>query len=886
MQPQIRNLLFHALTVLLLLLPISAGASQVLKSTLDNGLRVVIVRNDLAPAVAVQVNYLVGSQEAPPGFPGMAHAQEHMMFRGSPALSAEQLSTLTAAMGGDFNAETEQVVTRYVSTVAAQDLEAVLNLEAARMGGVLDSEQAWREERGAIEQEVDQDLSNPEYLLGVRLQERLFAGTPYEQDPLGSRASFDRTTAAMLQKFYRDWYAPNNTVLVIVGSVDPGRTEKLVRRLFGAIPARKLSARPEVVLKPLIPEQIELPSNLPYGLASLAYRLPGYQSPDFAAGQVLGDVLQSKRGSLYALVPAGKALDTGFEGIMLPKAGGAVVLAAFPEGGDGKALLGELRRVIAGYLQDGIPAELVEAAKRHEIAGLEFQKGSLAGLASAWSQAVAVEGRNSPEEDVEAIRRVSVEDVNRVARAYLINGSALSALLVPRASGEAVEAKGMSRGKESFAAKNVQPVQLPAWGKKISQALPSLSEKRPADYRLANGLRLIVVSAPASGAVRIFGQVKNKPSLQTPAGKEGVDELLDGLLSYGTSSLDRLAFLAALDEIAADLQLGGSFSLTVLKEHFGRGAELLADGLLHPALPAQAFQVLKEQLSASLPGRLQSSQFLVEQSLKEKLFPKGDPTLRHPVPKSVASLTLEDVRRYHREVFRPDLTTLVVIGDLKPEEAKGVIERYFGGWRSAGPRPPTELPRVPLNKSALVAVPDASRVQDEVTLAETLGLTRSHPDYYPLELGLNVLTGGFYATRLYRDLRERTGLVYSVEAFFEFGKTRASFGVFYGCEPGNVSQAQAMVERELERMRSEPVQPLELQRAKTLVLREMLLERTSSAGIAGKLLELSLLDLPLDEPERAARLYQRIGAAEVRRAFARWLRPADLVRVSRGPTPK
>jgi len=93
-----------------------------LRATLTNGLRVVIVRNALAPVVATSVNYLVGSDEAPVGFPGTAHALEHMMFRGSPGLSADQLADIGSVVGGDFNANTREGLTQYLFTVPSEDL--------------------------------------------------------------------------------------------------------------------------------------------------------------------------------------------------------------------------------------------------------------------------------------------------------------------------------------------------------------------------------------------------------------------------------------------------------------------------------------------------------------------------------------------------------------------------------------------------------------------------------------------------------------------------------------------------------------------------------------------------------------------------------------------
>lgn len=285
---------------------------DVVRATLKNGLRIVVVRDMLAPVVTTEINYRVGSNETPEGFSGMAHALEHMMFRGSEGLSANQLSNITAAMGGDFDADTQQTVTQYFFTVPAEDLDIALHVEGIRMANLLNDDKLWNQERGAIEQEVAQDLSNPEYLFYTQLLEAMFAGTPYAHDALGSRASFDKTTGAMLQDFHKDWYVPNNAVLVIVGDVDPDKAIEEARRLFEAIPSRPLPPRPAVQLQPLHAKTIKLDTDLSYGLAVVAYRLPGYESPDYAAGQILGDVLGSQRADLYALVPAGKALYAGF----------------------------------------------------------------------------------------------------------------------------------------------------------------------------------------------------------------------------------------------------------------------------------------------------------------------------------------------------------------------------------------------------------------------------------------------------------------------------------------------------------------------------------------------------------------------------------------------
>ncbi len=882
------GVLLGALSLLLLSSSsaLTSTNGDVLHSTLANGLRVVIVRNSLAPVVTTEVNYLVGSNEAPEGFPGMAHAQEHMMFRGSAGLSAAQLSHTIALMGGEFNADTQQSVTQYFFTVPKEDMDVALNVEAVRMRDVLDTQELWDQERGAIEQEVAQDLSNPEYVFSTRLLAEMFAGTPYAHDALGTRASFQRTTGAMLKQFYDAWYAPNNAILVIVGDVDPQKTLAKVKGLFEPIPKRPVPAHPAINLQPLKPAAITLTTDLPYGIAVVTFRLPGFDSPDFAAGQILADVLDSRRGDLYALVPEGKALFTGFDGDAFSKAAYGYALAAFPPGGDGAGLVAKIKKIIAEYVKNGVPADLVEASKRHEISDAEFQKNSVSGLAAAWSQALAVEGRSSPDDDINAIKKVTVEDVNRVAREYLKVGTAITAVLTPLPSGKPVAAKGFG-GTESFTPKETKTVELPAWAKDAT-AMPGVPSSRvkPTVFTLPNGLRLIVQPENVSPTISVIGQVRNNDDMEEPSGKEGVSEVLGSLLSYGTTSLDRLAFQKAQDDIGADLTAGTSFALKVLSDRFERGVELLADNLLHPALPEAAFAVVQQEKISSLRGQRESPAYLSKHALREALYPKNDPVLRDPSPDTVASLTLQDVKTYYAKAFRPDMTTIVVIGKASPQEARATIEKYFGGWKATGSKPATDLPPVPANKPSSLSVPDANRVQDEVTLAETIGITRTHPDYYRLQLGNHVLSGAFYASRLYRDLREKAGLVYTVESFVEAGKTRSLFGVIYACDPPNVSKARAMVVRDLYEMQTAPVSQEELKQAKMLLLHQIPLSEASMDGIAGGLLSRSLEDLPLDEPVRAAEHYLEINAEQVRDAFSKWIRTTDFVQVTVGPNPE
>ena len=864
----------------------AAPESGVLRATLGNGLRVVIVRNSLAPVVSTSVNYLVGSDEAPAGFPGTAHAEEHMMFRGSPGLTAEQLADIGSILGGDFNANTREGLTQYLFTVPAEDLDIALHIEALRMRAVLDSAKEWQHERGAIEQEVAQDLSEPSYLLFEKLRARMFAGTPYAHDALGTRPSFEKTTAAVLKNFHDTWYAPNNAILVIAGNVDPDTTLSEVKQLFGDIPAKKLPAKPQVHLRTVQPASFTVDTDQPSGTLMIATRTPGPRDADFPALEVLADVLNSRRFDLYGLVPQGKATGTEFALDPLPEAGLAYAVASFTTGDDPKVLEADVRAILARVAREGVPADLVEAAKLQERAAAQFLRNSIPELASVWSDAIALYGLSSPDEDLARIEQVTVADVNRVARKYLDLEHTITGVMLPRGSGQPVATHGGFGGQESISLGEAHPTALPPWAQKaLTRVEVPASTLHPLVSKLPNGLTLIVQTEDVSDTVSIFGHIRNRPEVQEPKGQEGVAPLLERLLTYGSEHLDRVAFEQALDAIGAREQAGTDFSAEVLSENFDRAAELLADNELHPALPDAALEVIRNQMALGVASRNASPGFLTQRSLRAALFPADDPSLRMATPATVRALTPAQVRAYFQSVFRPDLATVVIIGKVTPQAARATIEKYFGPWAVAGPVPPTDLPAVPNNATSAIAVPDASRVQDRVVLAQNLTLTRADADYYPLQLGNAVLGGSFYATRLSIDLRKNAGLVYSVDSVLQAGRTRSVYLIDYASDPQNVVKAADLVAREIRAMQDVAVGADELMRAKACLVRQLPLREAGTTEIARGMLSRSDLGLPLDEPTRAAERFIILDSASVQAAFRKWLRPQDLVRVSQGPAP-
>ncbi|HEY1975318.1 MAG TPA: pitrilysin family protein [Candidatus Baltobacteraceae bacterium] len=856
------------------------------RATLANGLQVIVVRDTLAPVVTTMLNYKVGSDEQ--WVDGLAHATEHMMFRGSQTMSGSLLNDIMSVTGGDFDADTQSTVTQYFFTVPSQYLDVALRVERSRASGLLMAQDQWNQERGPITQEVTQDNSNAFYRLFVKMQDRLIGGTPYAKNGLGTVEGFAKNVnSTQLLKFYRTWYHPNNAVYVIAGDVDPQATIASVKALFGDIPSAKLPARAPVRLRPLRPGTVYHDvSDQPFTGILLGYRFPGYDSPDYAASQILSDVLSSQRSEFGAMAYTGKALGTQFFVQTFPKTAVGIAFAAVPVGTPPDSTDRDVRAIFDAYRRNGVPADLVEAAKLREISQLEFNANSIQGLADEWSEAVAVQGLSSPDDMIAHFRAVTAADVNRVLRTYMNPSTVVAAYAVPKNSG------AMSSGSSEMAKENnsIPPSKhepLPSWAQAVLDKLQVPQQTlSPTDTTLANGIRLIVQPEHVTHTVVVTGEIENNEQVQTPAGKEGVADITSALFPFGTTTYGRVAFQTELDKIAASTNAGTSFDLQVLSPDFDRGVALLADEELHPAFDPRAFAIVQQQTVGGLRGEVTSPDHLAEVAMNKALYPLGDPLQRFATPETAAGVTLQDVKDWYASAYRPDLTTIVVIGDTTPEAAKAAIEKYFGGWTASGPKPNVYPPPVPLNAPSAVTVPATGRVQSSVELAETVGVLRTDPDWAPMQVANAVLTGGFYSSLLYHDLREVHGYAYSVSSGLNAGKVRSAFSVSYACDPQNIVPAQAQVVAVLKQLQAQPIESDRLLRSKALLMGDIPIREGSYGGVSRQLLNYATRGLPLDQNMIDARAELATTPAQIEAAMVKYVRPDGFVRVVTGPGPK
>ena len=271
---------------------------------LDNGLRVIVAPDHLAPVVAINLWYVVGSRHEQPGRTGFAHLFEHFMFQGSRHVSKAEHFSIVQSAGGVNNATTYFDRTNYFETLPSHQLELALWLEADRMATLLDAldQENLDNQREVVKNEKRQTYDNRPYgSFYEKLIAAVFpAGHPYHHTPIGSMEDLDAATLDDVIAFFRAWYAPNNAVLSIVGDVDEETAHAAAARYFGPIPANPGIVQPE--LPSAAPHtgaeyRETVPDEVPLARVHFGYRTPAFGSAEFDALEVAAQILAGGKGS-------------------------------------------------------------------------------------------------------------------------------------------------------------------------------------------------------------------------------------------------------------------------------------------------------------------------------------------------------------------------------------------------------------------------------------------------------------------------------------------------------------------------------------------------------------------------------------------------------------
>ena len=888
-----------ALAAIALVAPATAGAEdrkpqvpdlKVEKYTLPNGLEVILHEDHTTPVVGVNLWYKVGSKDEKAGRTGFAHLFEHMMFQGSKNHDTDYFGPIEK-VGAVINGSTNTDRTNYFENVPSNALELALWLEADRMGFLVPAltQKKLDNQRSVVKEERRQRVDNVPY---GQSQEAMLKAMyppdhPYVHSVIGSMADLSAASLEDISAFFRTYYAPNNASLVIAGDFQPAEAKRLVAKYFEPIPRGPAVAKLAPNMPALSsPKKVEMTDKVALARVQLAWPTPQAGAEDEAALDVLAAVLGQldKENRLFRALMYDKQLAASAGAFHFASALSGtfnVAITARP-GQKLDDLVGIADAEIERLKQDGPTAEEVAKAQNSTESGL------ILGLQAAGRKADFLNAYNvqygdplAYKAEMARIFAVTPADVKRVAGRYLgpnrVRLDVVPGPPTPRAPESAVDRAGQ--------AEPASPTVVDIKDSFDRSAMPSLGEPPKfvpptVDRRtLSNGLDLVVAERHELPILTMSLVVKGGETL-APVGKEGLAAMTASLLTEGTETRDAIKLAGELAEIGASIDSNGgeessSLTLTTLTKHRAKALELYTDVLLHPAFPAKELERLRLQRLAGLLRRADSAEAIAGVVFPKLLYGADHPYGRTDTPTSIKALTRDDVVAFYKSLFLPNNAALIVVGDVKADAVAAEMEAALKVW-TPGDAPTAKLPEPPAAKPKGIYLVDKAAAAQSLLTVGQVGVPRSTPDYFPIQV-MNAILGGQFSSRINLNLREEKGYTYGARSGFTYRKGPGPFQAYAPVQTAVTKEALVELMKELDDIAGpRPATAAELAFAKDRIIKGFPGRFETTAGVAGALAELVTYKLPVDYFATYQARIEAVDQAEVDRVAKAHLDPARM----------
>jgi zinc protease len=874
------------------------------KYALPNGLEVILSEDHRLPRVAVNLWYHVGPANEAPGRTGFAHLFEHMMFQGSKHVPGDGHFRITEAAGGsDINGTTDFDRTNYFETMPIDRLETALWLESDRMGYLLDDLDQGKlsNQQDVVRNERRQSVENAPYgIVEEALFHQLFPqGHPYYASVIGSHADIQAAKLDDVKNFFKQYYAPGNASLAIVGDIDKAETKKLVEKYFGSFKKGLPVTRPSLQTPPItaehrtvVKDRVELPRVYLAWLTSPIFK-PGDADADIASVALGG----GRSSRLYKALVYEKQIAQEVRASQSSLMLGSVfqIVATARPGHKPDELESAIDEELARFRQSGPDQAEVDRARNlietRIVQGLE-NVGGFSGKAdrlNSYNHYLGDPGYLA--KDVQRYREVTTASVKTFAQQQLaptarvvVHGVPGPPDLGPPVATPPPVQTAPGTGTESVNADEAWRKEPPKPGQARPPQLPT-----PSSFQLANGLTVLVNERPGLPFVSASLVVKTG-SGANPAGKPGLASFAAAMLDEGTATRSALQIA---DEVA---QLGGSLTTTSsmdavqvaagsLRRTFPALVDVVADVVRHPAFPADEVERQRASRLASLAQQRGNASQVANAAMFGALYGSSHPYgyTELGTEASNKAMTADDMRRFWTENFVPNNAALVVSGQITVTDLKPLVEKAFGDWQRGTPAAPA--PGEPATTSArLVLVDRSAAPQTEVRVA-AIGAPRATPDYEAIRV-MNETLGGLFSSRINLNLREAHGYTYGAYSQFVFRRTPGPFLVGAGVRTDVTAPAVSEILREVQRMRDSGVTPDELSMAKDSLVRSLPSQFETSEGTTTSTANIYMYDLGVDYYSKLPSRLMAVTADQVKAVSAKYLVPEKLIVVAVGDRAK
>lgn len=865
-------------------------AGPVQELTLSNGLKVILKEDQAAPVVTWVVYYKVGSRNEVIGTTGSTHLLEHMLFKGTKTLGKGQIAQLLGRNGASFNASTWTDWTNYYQTYSSDRLEMGLMIEAARMRDalILDSER--QSEMTVVRNELERGESNPGRLLYQEVTSAAFKAHPYHHPVIGWRSDVEGVSTGDLKKFYDTFYHPNNAVAVLVGDFRTPEAVAMIQKHFEKIPAGPKPPQIYTTEEPQLGERrVTLRRRGETNLVQMAFHVPSVQSKDIAPLLVLDTVLSSGVTDRLHQALVEKQLATGtyaYTGIQRDPSlfrVGATVKPGVTHEAVSKALLAELDKLKTEL----VPAPELQKAKNQAEASYVYQNEGTSGMALALGSYEAIDRWQRAFELLDEIKQVTPEDIQRVAKTYLTQDNRTVGWYVSTPDGP-VPPKPANSGSGKAVANSGKVVPAKPFPFE-QQATKPRALTPPVRKVLSNGMTVLVLPNEAAPTVAINGFVRAGAHLE-PKGKEGLAAATAAMLDKGTAKRSKLALAADLETAAASIGFSGGgetteISAKMLSKDLDLGLGALAEMLQEPQFPAEELTKLKARWIAGIRQAEDQPETHASRALSQAIYPEGHPYRQLTLSEQIAAieeLDASDLKTFHARYFGPNTTTLVVVGQVKPDAVFTKLEGLFKTWKAAEKAEIT-IPETPRKNAQRIVIPMMDKTNLEILLGHAGSVTRRSPEFHASSLANFILGGSGLSSRLGVKLRDEMGLTYGTYSTFSASSGAGSWQASITVNPANMETAITALKAEIEGFLAKGITPEELSAAKGSYIGRQAVGLATNSGMAGSLANIEYYGLGLDYWSRYPALINGITLEQVNAAARKLIAPERAHLIIAGP---
>jgi zinc protease len=787
---------------------IPAAPPGVTFHTFENKLTVIIREDHSAPVVSAQAWCMAGSiHEGERLGAGMSHMLEHMLFKGTTSRAGSRIDQEVQEAGGYMNAYTSFDRTVYYIDVPAPGAPVAIDILCDIMQHATLPADEMEKEKQVITREMDMNVDDPGRRASRRLFETAYTRSPYRFTVIGYPDIFNDLKPENIVNYYRQNYAPNNIFFVIVGDI---QTEDVLGQIRKAFESAKERAMPSVVL-PMEPRQTaprELIEEAPIELGHMhmAWHIPELTHPDMPSLDVLSVLLGSGRSSrLYRQVRDKLGLVHSVDAwVYSPGAPGLFGVSANMDSDklvtSKEAILAEISRVQAGEI-DG--PEITKAVKQYVAGTLGTRKtmqGQAQDLGGSW---LAANDLNFSARYLAAVKRVSPQDLQRVALEYLVAENRTVYALMPK--GAAPEKPAAQKSLRD------NPVKL---------------------FTLNNGLRVLLKEDHRLPFVEFRAVLRGGVIIENPE-TNGISQLMGRMLLKGTATRTADEISQAIESVGGSLDThsgNNSFGVNaeVMSEDIDLGLELVADVLLNPIFPEAPFEREQQVQLASIRSQKDNLLQSAFKAMRRGLFGNvgyGLDTLGSE--STVEKLQAVQLKALHQRLVSPGNCVLAIFGDVDSAAMLKAVEKGFARWTTALPDLKAAIPSAVSQEERILEIRD--KKQGVIAIGFP-GCDLFNPERYALELLQEACSD--LGSRLFLRIREELGLAYYVGAQNFLGLAPGYFAFYAGTLPEKTDLVVNEIMAETALLRETGLADSELKRAKAKVLGQRKIARQDLGGLA------------------------------------------------------